>query len=65
LTLPRLGELSADLDVGALGLRIRLRSTTPETLAEINAAMPELVQRMRAAELNLSSITAGLVDAGK
>lgn len=62
LTLPRLGQIAADLDVGALGLRIRLRSADPATLAEINKAMPDLVQRMRDADLNLSSITAGLDD---
>lgn len=65
LTLPRLGEVSADLDIGALGLRIRLQSASPETLVEINAAMPELVQRMRSAELNLSSIQAELADGGR
>lgn len=65
LTLPRLGEVSADLDVGALGLRIRLRSASPEALAEIKAAMPELTRRMRDAELNLSSIQAELTDAGQ
>lgn len=65
LSLPRLGEIAAELDVGALGLRIRLRPGAPETLAEINAAMPELVQRLRAAELNLSSVLAELADAGE
>ncbi|MDD4881727.1 MAG: flagellar hook-length control protein FliK [Gallionellaceae bacterium] len=64
LALPRLGEVAADLDIGALGLRIRLRSGTPEALAEINAAMPELVRRLRDAELNLSSVQAELADAG-
>ncbi|MFA5082608.1 MAG: flagellar hook-length control protein FliK [Hydrogenophilaceae bacterium] len=65
LALPRLGEVAADLDIGALGLRIRLRSGTEEALAEINAAMPELVRRLRDAELNLSSVQAELADAGQ
>lgn len=65
LALPRLGAVSADLDVGALGLRIRLRSVSPDTLAELKAAMPELAQRLRSAELNLSSIQAELADAGE
>jgi hypothetical protein len=62
LTLPRLGELAADLDIGALGLRIRLRSPSPATLAEMEAALPQLVERMRMAELNLSSIRTELGD---
>lgn len=65
LALPRLGEVSADLDIGALGLRVRLHSGTEETLVEINAALPELVQRLRDADLNLSSVQAGLADAGE
>lgn len=56
MTLPRLGGVSAALDVGALGLRIRLTAETPETLAEMKAALPELAQRMRTAELNLTSL---------
>ncbi|TCJ17959.1 flagellar hook-length control protein FliK [Parasulfuritortus cantonensis] len=63
LTLPRLGTVAADLDVGALGLRVRLRPGQPDTLAEIKAALPELVQRLRDAELNLSSVQAELADA--
>jgi hypothetical protein len=62
LVLPRLGEVGAELDIGALGLRIRLRSGSPETLAEIQTALPELVQRLRDAELNLSSLRAELAD---
>lgn len=65
LTLPRLGEVAAELDMGAQGLRVRLRSASAETLAEIDAALPELIQRMRNAELNLSSITTGVDDDGK
>jgi hypothetical protein len=56
LVLPRLGEVAADLDIGAQGLRIRLTARTPETLAEIEAALPELAQRMHAAALNLTSL---------
>jgi hypothetical protein len=65
LTLPRLGEVAAELDLGAQGLRVRLRSASADTLAEIDAALPELIQRMRHAELKLSSITSGLSDDGK
>jgi hypothetical protein len=65
LTLPRLGPLSADLDVGALGLRVRLKAATPETLAAMQAALPELTQRLRDADLNLSSIHLELADAGQ
>lgn len=64
LALPRLGAVAADLDIGALGLRIRLRPDSPETLKEIEMALPELVQRLRAADLNLSSVQAELADAG-
>jgi hypothetical protein len=64
LTLPRLGDVAAELDLGAQGLRVRLRSASAETLAEIDAALPELIQRMRSADLNLSSITTGLNDGG-
>ncbi len=64
LSLPRLGDVAAELDLGAHGLRVRLRSASAETLAEINAARPELIARMRSAELNLSSITSGLNDGG-
>jgi hypothetical protein len=56
MILPRLGGVSAALDVGALGLRIRLTAETPETLAEMKAALPELAQRMQASELNLTSL---------
>ncbi len=62
LTLPRLGGVAADLDVGALGLRIRLTVQSPETLAKIKEALPELVQRMKQAELNLTSLQTGLAD---
>lgn len=60
LVLPRLGELSAELGVGALGLRIHLSTPDPDTLAEVRAALPDLVQRMRAADLKLVQLTAEL-----
>lgn len=56
LTLPRLGGVAANLDIGALGLRIRLTAQTPEALAEMRSAMPELAQRMRDSKLNLTSL---------
>lgn len=62
LTLPRLGAFAAELDVGALGLRIRLTSQSPEALAEMKAALPDLVQRMQSADLNLTSLKTGLAD---
>jgi hypothetical protein len=62
LRLPRLGGVSADLDIGALGLRIRLSAQTPEALAEMKEAIPELTQRMRDAELNLTSLKLGAAD---
>jgi len=62
LTLPRLGSVIADLDIGALGLRIRLRARTPEALAEMKAAMADLSQRIRDSELNLTSLKAELAD---
>jgi hypothetical protein len=62
LTLPRLGGVAADLDIGALGLRVRLTAQTPEALAEMKAAMPDLAERMRGSELNLTSLKLGLAD---
>lgn len=56
LTLPRMGEIRADLDIGGLGLRIRLSAQSDSTLAEMQAEMPELVDRLKAAGLNLSSL---------
>lgn len=64
LSLPRLGQVAADLDVGALGLRIRLGSASPQTLAEMKTAMPELVQRLRDAGVNLTQLTSELDDGG-
>lgn len=62
LTLPRLGEVTADLGIGARGLKIDLTSVSAETLAEINAALPDLIQRMKDANINLTSLKAGLAD---
>lgn len=62
MTLPRLGRVAADLDLGALGLRIRLRAQSPEALAEMKAAMADLSQRIRDSELNLTSLKADLAD---
>jgi hypothetical protein len=64
LTLPRLGEVFAELGVGAMGLRIRVVAPTPETLAEMNAALPDLAERLQAANLNLTLLQAELADAG-
>jgi hypothetical protein len=56
LTLPRMGGVSAELDIGALGLRIRLGAQSDETLAEMKTAMPELAHRLKTAGLNLTSV---------
>lgn len=62
LTLPRLGEVTAELGVGARGLEIRLAAPNPETLAEMNTTLPDLVERLRAAELNPTSLKTELAD---
>lgn len=56
LILPRLGGISASLDIGALGLRINLRADSEAAQSEIKAAMPELAHRLKTAGLNLTSI---------
>jgi hypothetical protein len=60
LELPRLGDIMAEMSIGAAGLRIALRTSRDTTLDEIRAALPELVDRLRAAELNPTGIEAGL-----
>jgi hypothetical protein len=60
LTLPRLGEVSAELGVGAQGLQIRLTAPNAETLVEMNAALPELAEGLRAADLKLTSLALDL-----
>jgi hypothetical protein len=62
LTLPRLGEVNVDMDIGARGLRIHLLAASPDSLAEMRAALPELAARMRTAELNLTRLQAELAD---
>jgi hypothetical protein len=63
LTLPRLGEVTAELGVGARGLQIHLEAPNDDTLAEMNAALPDLVGRLQTAELNLTSVKVVLADA--
>jgi hypothetical protein len=63
LTLPRLGEVSAELGVGALGLQINLVAPNAETLEEMKAALPDLSQRLQAAELHLIKLNVELADA--
>jgi hypothetical protein len=63
LTLPRLGEVRAELGVGALGLQINLMAPNAETLEEMKAALPDLGQRLQAAELNLIKLNVELADA--
>lgn len=60
LTLPRLGEVSVDMDIGAQGLRVNLYAGSPTSLTEMQEALPELAQRMRSAELNLTRLQAEL-----
>lgn len=62
LTLPRLGEVTAELGISARGLKIDLASVSAETLAEIKTALPDLIQRMKDANINLFSLKAGLAE---
>ncbi|HRH79829.1 MAG TPA: flagellar hook-length control protein FliK [Thiobacillaceae bacterium] len=62
LVLPRLGEVQADLHLSAAGLNVRLHAADPASLDEVRAALPELMERLRAARLNPMAITAELPD---
>lgn len=60
LTLPRLGRLAADLKLSAQGLQIRIGAVSEETLGEIRAALPELADRLREVNLNVTGLAAQL-----
>jgi hypothetical protein len=62
LNLPRLGDVAAEMAIGPLGLRIKLKAGREQTLEEIKAAMPDLLDRLRLAELNPRGVEIGLID---
>ena len=62
LNMPRLGDVAAKLAIGSQGLRIQLSTGQELTLAEMKAALPELAGRLKAAELNVIQLDAGLAD---
>lgn len=53
LTLPRLGEVEAAIEIGARGLGIDIEAADADAHARLQAALPELVAQMQAAELPL------------
>jgi len=59
LTLPHLGEVSARLGVGALGIRVQLATGEEASLEQLRAALPALVERFQAAGLNLTRMELG------
>lgn len=59
LELPRLGGVAAEMAIGAEGLRIKLLAVRDETLEEIKAGLPELVERLRNAELKITGLEVG------
>lgn len=62
LTLPRLGRMSAVLNVSAQGLRLRLNAGSEATLAELRAALPQLAERLRTAGLKVQGLSTHLID---
>jgi hypothetical protein len=62
LDLPRLGGIAAELGISARGLKIRLLAEQEGALDEIKQALPQLVERLRNAELNLTGIEIGRND---
>lgn len=59
LELPRLGGVAAEMAIGAEGLRIKLLAARDDALEEIKAALPELVERLRNAELKITGLEVG------
>lgn len=58
LHLPRLGEVVADLEIGAQGLGVRLAARQTATVAEMRSALQELEGRLRELDLGLSTLRA-------
>lgn len=62
LQLPRLGDVAAEIGISARGLKIKLMTGREDTLAEAKAALPQLIERLRNADLKLTGIEIGLAD---
>lgn len=62
LDLPRLGDIAAEMGIGPNGLKIKIMAGRAETLEEVRAALPVLIERLRHAELDLMGIETGLAD---
>lgn len=62
LQLPRLGDVAAEIGISARGLKIRIVTGREDALEEAKAALPQLIERLRIADLKLSGIEIGLAD---
>jgi hypothetical protein len=62
LELPRLGDIAAEMSLGADGLKIRIMARRDDALQEVRTALPALIERLRLAGLDLAGIEAGLAD---
>lgn len=62
LQLPRLGDVAAEIGISARGLKIRIVTGREDSLEEAKAALPQLIERLRNADLKLSGIELGLAD---
>jgi len=59
LDLPRLGGISAEMGIGPQGLSFKLLAENESSLAEMQAALPRLLERLRAADLNVTGAELG------
>lgn len=62
LTLPRLGEVSAQFSLSAEGLRLQLSAGSETALAEIRGALPQLADRLREAGLQVQALSSRLIE---
>ncbi len=62
LTLPRLGEVSAQLSLSALGLKLQLNAGSETALAEIRGALPQLAERLRETGLQVQALSTRLIE---